>query len=660
MARSWKLLTAAMLVTTTLLSFSPFNTDAAAAAATAGARESLINFLRTLSGDADASDRAVQQLRWSASVAPCDATSPWRNVNCTIDGRVKRIVLERMSLAGTINASLLCSAAGAGDALHVLSVKDNAIHGGLPADIAKCSSLASLYLAGNNLSGPLPPSLGELRDLTVLDVSRNNFSGEIPDGLSKVGLRKFLASGNHFAGEIPAFDLANFVEFDVSNNNLTGEIPPDAGKFGAGNFSGNADGMCGEPLFAPCPSPPASSGGRREEHGVVVYLGYILLAAGVVAFVLYVLCCSKNRSRKRRIAGAYESSKPTTSSATTPTKSVPYSQPMPEEKSAAVVVTAARAQPSPSLVVLQRSAAEVAAKGMRLEELLKSPAELLGRGRFGSAYKVVVGGAGGGAAALVVKRVKDAAAVEEEGEFRRRMERVGKARHPSVMPPLAFYCAMQEKLVVYEFMSNGSLAKLLHVHGSTESSQITLDWPARLHIAAKVADGMAFMHDALLDSGDLSFSSSAGDASSFVGGAIAHGNLKSSNILFTATMDPCISEYGITAAAAGLRADVRAYGVLLLELLTGKPAAASEDDGAELARWVTSVIREEWTAEVFDRRMLSSGDAVASEQRMVRLLQVAMRCVDDAAAPPTMREVAGMVNAIGDDGEDDRSVSLEA
>jgi hypothetical protein len=65
-----------------------------------------------------------------------------------------------------------------------------------------------------------------------------------------------------------------------------------------------------------------------------------------------------------------------------------------------------------------------------------------------------------GGAALAVKRVKDATVTDDE--FRRRMERVARARHPAVLPPLAFYCAAQEKLVVYEFQSSGSLHRQLH------------------------------------------------------------------------------------------------------------------------------------------------------------------------------------------------------
>uniref|UniRef100_A0A0E0M0M0 Protein kinase domain-containing protein n=1 Tax=Oryza punctata TaxID=4537 RepID=A0A0E0M0M0_ORYPU len=639
---------------------------------TTSVRESLVGFLTELAGG---DEERARGLGWDASVEPCNGNrTVWPGIGCNGagDGRITSIVLERKGLDGTINATTLCAAARA---LRVLSLQGNALRGDLPAAISGCSRLTHIYVGANRLSGSLPPSLVHLTNLQVLNVSRNNFSGEIPAGLSKlVGLVRFCGNDNRFNGTIPEFELSRFDDFSVANNNLTGPIPEYSGDFGGDSFSGNSDGLCGRPNFPPCP--PSSNDNdekkRRRVRTIVMCLGYILLGAGVAAFVLYMLC-SKRRRRPSGVGvgkSAFDSSSKaattTDTPSATPGKSA-YSLAMSEERTNAAAAVA-RAPPPASLVVLQRSgttstitlntSAVEAARKLRFEDLLKSPAELLGRGRFGSAYKVVVPGG----AALAVKRVKDAAAEEE---FRRRMERVGKVRHPAVLPPLAFYCAMQEKLVVYEFLSQGSLAKLLH--GSIESSQVALDWPARLHIAAKVADAMAFMHDALRGDGDgedanLSFSSYSdeAEASAFGGDAIAHGNLKASNILFTATMEPCISEYGVTAPplppssapSATLRADVRSYGVLLLELLTGKATAA---DGAELARWVTAVIREEWTAEVFDRAMLS---AVASEQGMVRLLQVAMRCIDATSPPPTMREVAGMVNAIRE--EDDMSLSSEA
>ncbi|EER96678.1 probable inactive receptor kinase At2g26730 [Sorghum bicolor] len=667
---------------------------------------SLVSFLTVLAGDDDGGQTAIR-LGWNASIDPCvpgSKISPWgKTVQCFDaggnNGHIKRIDLDAQGLnGGTIDAALLCAA----PAIRVVNLHNNSLRGGLPEGISACSGLTHLIVSSNKLSGNLPPSVAQLKSLQVIDVSRNNFSGQLPGDLSKLGLVRFLANDNHFTGTIPDFNLNNIqgLSFDVSNNNLTGAIPKNATRFGKERFWPNAAGICGETLFAPCPPPPTADDDddddgkgddddkrkdkKRTVRKIVMYLGYVLLGVAILAFVLYRICFKKKRSDlglKSKSGGGrrsvYDSSRltttttttTTTTAATTPSKTPAYSLPTSGEHSA---VAEAGGAPAASLVVLRRSgttsitsnAAAAAAKELRFEDLLKSPAELLGRGRFGSSYKVVVPGG----AALAVKRVKDAAVDEEE--FRRRMERVGLAKHPAVLPPLAFYCAMQEKLVVYEFQSNGSLAKLLH--GSIESSQGPLDWPARLHIAAKVADGMAFMHTTLRGGGATSNSPSGEKAAA--DGPIAHGNLKASNVLFTAGMDPCISEYGITTAppppaagrdgggAAAFRADVYAFGVLLLELLTGK-ATSAQGDGAELARWVTSVIREEWTAEVFDRALLAGSGSGSTEQRMVRLLQVAMRCVDaspspGSAPPPTMREVASMINSIRD--EDDRSFSLEA
>lgn len=163
-----------------------------------------------------------------------------------------------------------------------------------------------------------------------------------------------------------------------------------------------------------------------------------------------------------------------------------------------------------------------------------------------------------------------------------------------------------------------------------------------MNTASKLANALSYMHRAVQVEG------------------LAHGNLKSSNILFDATMEPCISEYGLMPAAQRrpakadpFKSDVYDFGVVLLELLTGKPV---QSNGHDLAAWVQSVVREEWTAEVFDKALAGEG---ASEEKMVRLLQVAVKCVEaPPEAGPIMDQVAAMVKLVIEE-EDDRSMASD-
>ncbi|KAE9615072.1 putative protein kinase RLK-Pelle-LRR-III family [Lupinus albus] len=497
--------------------------------------------------------------------------------------------------------------------------------------------VTKMRFPGMGLSGNLPLGLGNLtqlqtlslRNLMRLSLGDNNFSGEISpkfNNLTRLG--SLLLENNHFTGSIPDLNVPLLREFNVSNNHLNGSIPKRFSQLDESAFAGNS--LCGKPLQ----SCPGTEGGTKKLSGGAIagivigsFFGLLLILS------IAILVCRKMGGRRD-------------SNGVAPAKHVEAVAP--RERSSDDSGSNTNASPSNSAVV----AAQLGGKNSKnlvffgnvikpfdLEELLRASAEVLGKGTFGTTYKATMDSG----VSVAVKRLRDFITLEKE--FREKIDQVGKMAHENLVPLRGYYFSRDEKLLVYDYMPNGSLSALLHDSGA---GRTPLHWEARSAIALGAARGIAYLH-------------SHGPTSS-------HGNIKSSNILLTKSYEARVSDFGLAYLAlptstpnrvSGYRApevtdarkvsqqaDVYSFGITLLELLTGKAPSHSSlnEEGVDLPRWVQSVVQEEWNNEVFDVELRKYQNV---EEEMVKLLQLAVECT--AQFPdkrPSMDVVANRIQEI--------------
>lgn len=504
------------------------------------------------------------------------------------------------------------------------------------------SSLNKLYrldLSYNNLSGQIPASLNRLTHLLTLRLEVNQFSGPIVD-VDLPDLQDFNVSGNRLVGQIPN-SLAGFPKSSFGNNQILCGSPLDECKPVSSDPTqpGLSPGALATPVVSSSPSSipstttttaPIKSGNRRHVSKISrlaiisIIIGDVIVLA-VVSFLLY--CYVVRRRGEKGASSILEGEKIVYSSS-------PYPAAM-------------RQQVERGKMVFFEGA-----RRFELEDLLRASAEMLGKGGFGTAYKAVLDDG----EVVAVKRLKEGSGGGSGGkrEFEQQMEVLGRLRHPNVVGLKAYYFARDEKLLVFDYMPNGSLFWLLH--GNRGPGRTPLDWTTRLKIAAGAARGLTFIHNSCKSL------------------KLTHGNIKSTNVLLDKVGNARVADFGLSVFAPptssaprsnGYRApealdprkntqkaDVYSFGVLLLELLTGKCPSLGDNLGpgtgysgvVDLPRWVQSVVREEWTAEVFDLELMRYKDI---EEEMVGLLQVAMTCT--SAAPdqrPKMNHVVKMIEEI--------------
>lgn len=503
-------------------------------------------------------------------------------------------------------------------------------------------SMIYLDFAYNSLSGTIPEQFGSMNFLQVLNLGHNRLTGNIPDsfgGLKLIGVLDL--SHNSLQGFIPGSlgSLSFLSDLDVSNNNLTGLIPSGGQltTFPASRYENNT-GLCGVPL-PPCGSPSQSAGfstrGKKQsiEAGMIIGITFFLSCILGLTFALYRV---KKYQQKEDQREKYIESLPTSGSSSWKLSSVP--EPL-------SINVATFEKPLRKLTFAHLLEAT---NGFSAESLI-------GSGGFGEVYKAQLKDG-------CVVAIKKLIHVTGQGdrEFMAEMETIGKIKHRNLVPLMGYCKIGEERLLVYEYMKWGSLEAVLH--DRTKGGGSKLDWAARKKIAVGAARGLAFLHHSCIPH-------------------IIHRDMKSSNVLLDENFEARVSDFGMARLVNALdthlsvstlagtpgyvppeyyqsfrctaKGDVYSYGVILLELISGKkPIDPSEfGDDNNLVGWAKQLQRVKKINEILDPELMTEKSDGAE---LYQYMRIAFECLDDRPfRRPTMIQVMAMFKELQVDTEND-------
>ncbi|XP_052179350.1 G-type lectin S-receptor-like serine/threonine-protein kinase RLK1 [Diospyros lotus] len=273
--------------------------------------------------------------------------------------------------------------------------------------------------------------------------------------------------------------------------------------------------------------------------------------------------------------------------------------------------------------------------------------EELGRGAFGIVYKGVVQ-MGGSRQVVAVKKL-DRVAQQKEKEFKTEVNVIGRTHHKNLVQLLGFCEEGQHRMLVYEFLSNGTLSSLLF--GDPKPS-----WNLRTEIALGIARGLVYLHEECTTQ-------------------IIHCDIKPQNILLDEYYNARISDFGLAkllmmnqskTMATTIRGtkgyvasewfnnkpitakvDVYSYGVLLLEIISCQRSVGDFENGE-----VEKAILTDWASDCLEQGKLEAlvendREALNDWNKLMRFVKVAIWCIqEDPSFRPSMRKVIQMLEGV--------------
>ncbi|XP_028111578.1 probable LRR receptor-like serine/threonine-protein kinase At3g47570 [Camellia sinensis] len=488
---------------------------------------------------------------------------------------LNELYMANNRLEGTIPSSL-------GNCQNLLSLRldQNNLSGTIPRELLRVSSLSiSLNLARNHLFGSLSTEVGNLKNLGELDISEDRLSGEIPSSLGSCSsLESLYLQENSFQGSIPLQleSLRGIQNIDLSQNNLSGKIPTFLEKFSLMNLNLSFNDFEGDLPMR----------GVFTNASAISIAGNYRLCGGILE--LHLPRCTPKKSKPKMPLSHIIAI--TTASVLVGVTMVSFS----------IICWFKKRRKTQSTVSSSKESFWKVSYG----NLLKatdgfSKANLIGFGSSGSVYKGLLDHDGELVVAIKVLNLQNRGATKS---FLAECETLRNIRHRNLVKIITSCSSVdfqgnEFKALVYEFMPNGNLERWLHSSPEINNEQNELqrlNLLQRINIAIDVAYALDYLHHHCQT-------------------PIIHCDLKPSNILLDNDMVAHIGDFGLAkfcsefiipnqSSSIGVRGtigyaapeyglgsemstygDVYSYGILLLEMITGKrPTDSMFEEGLNI------------------------------------------------------------------------------